>query len=221
MKKNAAYYAFSFMFQTAIVFGVAWLLRQYGPTCLPQELAPDRDPEVGRAVFAYGLMDEKECWSEDLILCIVSCCCPGIQWANNVSNPKIGLVGSFWVALMLASLNSPELYALTHGICYFVWVAIAVTARHRLRGKYGLENGSLVTLFQDIFVWCCCHKCAVAQEARQVAHVRTLDISNTPYGDATQLQVDEEPTSSRRTLLRPTEEGMGRENTANSEVSGL
>jgi len=222
MHQHAARYALSFVIQTAITFGVAWVFRQYGPVCLPQESIPDRDPEVGRAVFAYGLLDEKECWSEDLLICILCCCCPGIQWANNVTNPKIGLVGSFWIALMLASLNSWQLHGLTHGVCFLVWVAVAVTIRQRLRRKYGLESGSLASLGQDIFVWYCCHHCAVAQEARQVEHVRTLNVGNMPYGDATQLQVvDEEPSGSHRTLLRPTEDGIGRENTANTDVSGL
>jgi len=221
MRKHGHHYIVSFVFQTAIVFGFAWLLRRHGPTCLPQESLPDLDPEVGRAVLAYGLLDEKECWSEDMILCTLSCCCPGIQWANNVSNPRIGLLGSFWVALMLASLNSYELNILTHGVCSLVWAVVAVYARQRLRGKYGLESGSLITLGQDIFVWCCCSRCAVAQEARQFEHVRILDVSNTPHGEATQLQVNQEPTSSRRTLLRPSEDGMGRENTASTDVSGL
>lgn len=221
MRKHAATYVLFFLFQTAIMFMVAWLFRQYGPRCLPQESDPYRDPEECRAVFAYGLLDEKECWSEDLILCVLSWCCPGIQWANNVSNPKIGFISSFWVALTLATLNSYELDALTHGISFLVWVAIAVYTRQRLRGKYGLESGTLITMGQDIFVWCYCFRCAVAQEARQVEHVRTLDVRDTPYGEATQLQVDDEPASTRRTLLRPTEDGMGRENTANSEVSAL
>merc|ERR1712032_109134 len=149
---------------------------------------------------------------------MLSCCCPGIQWASTVSNPRIGLVGSFWFALMFASLNSHELNFLTHGVCSLVWAVVAVYARQRLRGKYGLESGSLITLGQDIFVWCCCSRCAVAQEARQFEHVRILDVSNTPHGEATQLQVDPEPTSSRRTLLRPSEDGMGRENTANTDA---
>jgi len=223
MRKHALSYGMSFVCQTCIMFGVAWVYKQFGPTCLPQESAPQHDPEMGRVVFAYGLFDEKEFWTEDLMLCICSWCCTGIQWADNVSKPKIGLF-SFWVALAVSALNSYELNALTHGICYLFWVVVAVYARQRLREKYGLQHGSLITMGQDICVWCCCRCCAVAQEARQVEHVRVLDTLNTQYGPATQLQVDDEPPSSRRTLLRPSEDSMGRENTANTEcteMSGL
>jgi len=226
MKKHAARYALSFVFQTALMFGVAWIYRRFGPACLPQESMPDHDPEIGRVVFAYGLFDEKEFWSEDLMLCMCSWFCTGIQWANNVSKPKIGIFGSFWVALMVSVLNSYELNALTHGVCYLFWILVAVYGRQRLREKYGLQHGSVITLVQDIIVWCCCCRCATAQEGRQVEHVRILDTRSTPFGEATQLQVDDEhePPSSRRTLLRPVEGGMGRENTANTdftEASGL
>jgi len=221
MRAHAARYAFMFVFQTTVMFGVAWILKQYGPAHLPQEAEPEQDPEVGRTVFAYGLLDEKECWSEDLLLCILSWCCTGIQWANNVSKPKISVVSSFWVALMLSALNSYELNALTHGVSFMVWVVIAVYARQKLRDKYGLESGSMITLAQDIFVWCCCCRCAAAQEARQIAHVRTPDVRDAQFGEATQLQVDEDLPSSRRTLLRPNEEGAGRENTANTDLSDL
>jgi len=221
MRQHAIRYVVSFIIQTAIVFGVAWILKMYGPACLPQESTPDHDPEVGRAVFAYGLLDEKECWSEDLMLCILSFCCTGIQWANNVSKPKVGILSSFWVALMLSMLNSYELNALTHGVSWMFWVVITVYARQRLREKYSLESGSTMTLAQDIFVWCYCCRCAVAQEARQVEHVRTLDIRNPQFGAPTQLQVDEDPPSTRRTLLRADEDGIGRENTANTDASGL
>jgi len=221
MRQHAIRYVVSFVIQMAMVFGAAWILKRYGSGCLPQESTPDYDPEVGRAVFAYGLFDEKECWSEDLMLCILSCCCPGIQWADNVSKPKVGIFSSFWVALMLSALMSYELNALTHGVSFMFWVGIAVYARQKLREKYALQSGSMMTLAQDICIWCCCVRCAVAQEARQVEHVRTLDIRNAQFGEATQLQVDEAPPSSRRTLLRPNEDGIGRENTANTDVSGL
>mmetsp|Transcript_56574 Transcript_56574/g.112506 ORF Transcript_56574/g.112506 Transcript_56574/m.112506 type:complete len:339 (+) Transcript_56574:32-1048(+) len=221
MRKHAASYALLFVVQTAIVFGFAWILRQYGLACLPQESEPDQDPESGRAVFAYGLFDEKECWSEDLVLCILSFCCTGIQWASTVSKPKIGIFSSFWLALTLSALNSYELNALTHGVSSMVWIVIAVYARQSLREKYGLESRSMITLAQDIFVWCCWCRCAVAQEARQVERVRLLDTNNNQFGEASQLQVEEELPSSRRNLLRPNEDGVGRENTANTDVSGL
>jgi len=219
MRQHAIRYVFSFVIQMALVFGVAWILKRHGPDCLPQESTPDCDPEIGRSVFAYGLFDEKECWSEDLILCILSCCCTGIQWANNVSRPKVGIFSSFWIALTLSALNSYELNALTHGASFMFWVVITVYARQRLREKYGLESGSMMTLAQDICIWCCCVRCAVAQEARQIEHVRTLDSGNPQFGVATQLQVNEAPPSSRQTLLRPNEDGIGRENTANTEIS--
>jgi Cys-rich protein (TIGR01571 family) len=221
MKEHAVRYFSLFVFQTAIMFGVAWILKRYAPACLPQESVTDHDPEVGRLVFAYGLFDEKEFWSEDLMLCMLSFCCTGIQWANNVSNPKVGIYGSFWVALSLSALNSYELNALTHGVSFMFWVVIAVYARQGLRKRYGLESGSMMSLAQDIFAWCCCCRCAAAQEARQVEHVRILDIRNPRFGEATQLQVDEYPPSGRRTLLRPNDDGAGRENTANTDISDL
>lgn len=172
-----------FIFHTVVVFVVAWLYKKHWPICLPQGLASKQDPESGAIVFAYGLFDEKRACTEDVKLCVCSWCCVNIQWANNVSNSQMKLFSSFWFALVVSTLNSYQLAIMTRGISYLLWVPVAVYCRQRLREKFGLQHSSLMTLAQDILVWSCCCSCSVAQESRQLEHVRTLLESQDDEGD--------------------------------------
>merc|ERR1711933_404694 len=137
----------------------------------PIESLHEREPEVGRSVFAYGLFDEKEFWGDDFTICFCSFCCMGLRWAETITNDKVCLAGSFWIMLCVSLLSIHELSHLTVGVSHIVFVAIAVYYRQQLREKFGLRSGSADTLAQDCFVWWCCCCCAAAQEARQVERV--------------------------------------------------
>jgi len=161
----------AFVFHVGVMGAVAYLYLKNKPMELPQFAQQEREPELGRNVFAFGLFDEKECWGDDYMICLCSMFCLPIQWAETMSHEKVRLIGGFWVAFAMATLACQELADFTFGISHIVFVIFAVTHRQKLRKKFGLSAGTPETYFQDILVWCCCVFCAAAQEARQVQRV--------------------------------------------------
>jgi len=159
-----------------LLFSIAYVVRSYMPMPLPQSAPAERDPEIGRAAFAFGLFDEKESWSDDKWLCFLSCCCPGIRWAETLTSDKVQLASSFWALLTISLLATHELNHLTLGLGHLVFVAIAVYYRQQLRDKFSLVSGTRGTVFQDCLVWLCFPWCAAAQEARQVERVKLAPI---------------------------------------------
>jgi hypothetical protein len=160
-------------------FGFGWWYRtQYMPQQAPGAEAT-RAPEVwSGGGFSYGICDEKEWWDQDFKICVCAICCWPIRWAETITNEKVALVGSFYVALGFALLGLDSWNQIDpfvpypFGLAHAVFVAGAVYCRQKLRRRFGLSTGPL-TVAGDVFVWFCCPNCLVAaQEARQVEHVR-------------------------------------------------
>ncbi|CAK0822020.1 unnamed protein product [Prorocentrum cordatum] len=97
-----------------------------------------------------------------------------------MTNEKVAVVGSFYVALGFALLGLDAwnqvdpLMLYPFGLAHTAFVAGAVYCRQKLRRKFGLSIGPLSRKKQhDALVWACCPNFLVAaQEARQVEHVR-------------------------------------------------
>lgn len=122
---------------------------------------------------------------EDPNICLFSCFCPLIRWADTldkaVDNEKGERFMTFWPALCLM-LVLYTLWGLATSVLMFtllaiiVWIfalALAAGQRQKLRRLFAVEPAdSPHTIAEDCFVWWCCSFCAIVQEARLVEEYR-------------------------------------------------
>jgi Cys-rich protein (TIGR01571 family) len=138
-------------------------------TAFPQEKG-NEDPELG---FAYSLFG---CFN-DMRLCLFSCCCLPIRWADTLDKandeattisywPAIVLVLTFWVLNML--VGSAAQHPILAVVVSVLMVVVYTFYRQKLRKRYQLVNGSCYTFTEDFFAWLCCPCCAAVQDARHV-----------------------------------------------------
>jgi Cys-rich protein (TIGR01571 family) len=117
--------------------------------------------------FYFKLFQCDECCGRDQRICVCAFCCTGIRWAETLSREKIKFGLGFWSLLLFCSACE----GLTFLGLTFVFVAVAVYFRQKLRAAFGLEVGTFRTYAMDCFVWFCCAPCAAAQEAREVQYL--------------------------------------------------
>eukprot|EP00928_Gymnodinium_smaydae_P063005 TRINITY_DN46713_c0_g1_i1.p1 TRINITY_DN46713_c0_g1~~TRINITY_DN46713_c0_g1_i1.p1 ORF type:complete len:504 (+),score=96.43 TRINITY_DN46713_c0_g1_i1:135-1646(+) len=126
----------------------------------PQKQSPENtvnDPYV----FGYGVFS---CFS-DINICLCSFCCTPVRWADTMSKTEPPLV-PFWKGVIIGGL----LYILAPVVQLFL-ACFYVGKRQQLRELLGVKRGG-TTVVDDYcgYVWCA--PCLVAQEARQVEHMR-------------------------------------------------
>jgi Cys-rich protein (TIGR01571 family) len=111
--------------------------------------------------FRSGLFD---CASEPGI-CFWSCCCPGIRWADTMSNLGVhSFYTSFWI---LTALYCIMFWPLATMIGHLVIAAVMAWQRQAIREQFEFEDQGGITCASDCFTYIFCMCCAVAQEARQ------------------------------------------------------
>lgn len=116
--------------------------------------------------FSSNLCD---CFSEPRI-CALGCCCPCIRWADTLDRQNLL---SYWKAFCLMFVLL-VLSTFDYGIAFFAVVTLGVVFRQRLRSKFQMESYTLSSVIKDSCVWCWCQPCAIIQEAREEAVLRSL-----------------------------------------------
>jgi Cys-rich protein (TIGR01571 family) len=149
-----------------LVLIVAALYRKHKPESRQAEFEP---AEGGS--FTFGILECANLKQDWLHICLLSCCCPAIRWADTISAVKVGIM-PFWPALILA-LSLFLLGPITAGLTTAAFSLIAIFVRQRLRLYFEHEPNKPTTLVLDCFAWCCCFQCcALIQEAREVEYVQ-------------------------------------------------
>jgi len=104
----------------------------------------------------------------DKAICLMSCCCPLIRWADTVSMANI--LG-FWVALVLIAFFF-VVAEMSSGILSFVVLAVFVLCRQQQRRLFAMNGdaGKWTTrsCTEDCLAYAFCPCCAIIQEARQI-----------------------------------------------------
>lgn len=115
--------------------------------------------------FVHGPFD---CFG-DMEVCCWSFWCGAVRWSDSMN--AVGVL-TFWLALSF--LVVAESLSAIPGLL-FIWALGAMVCtyfRQELRRALDMENENLCC---DLFMWCCCPCCAIAQEARQVKEARKLE----------------------------------------------
>lgn len=115
--------------------------------------------------FSDAIYSCSSSWS----ICCYACCCPCLRWSDTVS--KVNLM-YFWMGVILWGILM-YINFLVVGLAAPILALLGAAYRYRLRIHFGFPT-SYTTMFQDLFAWCCCMPCAIAQEARHVD--RTIGI---------------------------------------------
>mmetsp|Transcript_64865 Transcript_64865/g.101095 ORF Transcript_64865/g.101095 Transcript_64865/m.101095 type:complete len:212 (-) Transcript_64865:40-675(-) len=107
---------------------------------------------------------------EDLKICLLGCCCPFSRWADTIDRQFSFGFWQYWkafaVMFFLFVLNP-----YTAGLSCFAICIIGTLFRQNLRRKFKIEYATPKTYCLDFLTWCCCHPCAICQEARE-EHLR-------------------------------------------------
>lgn len=97
-------------------------------------------------------------------LCLLSCCCPAIRWADTM---RMAGIMSFYTGVMVMTVLG-ALSPFAGGLSTLIMLAIAVHHRQNIRRLFGMPAGNAATYCTDCCVYMCCSCCAIVQEARQV-----------------------------------------------------
>jgi len=128
-------------------------------------------PRVSDDDFSFGVCDgivRYPC-DPDWRICVCSCCCGPIRWADTVSSRKLNFM-FFWPALLLfLILEVMTGFSLIFGSLPLLILVVA--GRQAIRNAYGLPSRSIETYCQDACVWVFCAPCAIMQEALQVEFI--------------------------------------------------
>jgi Cys-rich protein (TIGR01571 family) len=161
--------------QTVVVLLVAWVYSSYyrhhaaeaGSQAVVASLPKEEDLDNG---FHFGLFDCENCCARDQRICLCGWCCPGIRWADTISQDKNHLKISFWT-LLLINLVCCVFNTATLGATGVIFLIPAIYYRQQLRKLFGLKFGTFDTCCCDLLVWCFCSPCAAIQEAREVEYL--------------------------------------------------
>lgn len=108
--------------------------------------------------------------SKNLSICCWSCFCPCIRWADTISEMgylRFPVALAIWIFLCVGN-------SFLMGLGSLILIGLGAYFRIKLRASWGLQSNTAM----DIFNWCCCIPCVVAQEARHVERARSLKIKD-------------------------------------------
>jgi len=114
--------------------------------------------------------------NSDVRILLCSFCCPIIRWADTIDNVKM-MPGKFWHAFFLMLILG-TIGPFTFGASILISLCVGIYFRHvRLRQEYLsltplAASGRVLSLLEDVFCWCCCTPCAIAQEAHQIEKIK-------------------------------------------------
>jgi len=107
-------------------------------------------------------------------LCLISCCCPVVRWADTVN--MSGLLG-FWLALVLIT-GFIVISELSSGIGSIAVLALLVWCRQRHRQLFSMTGsaapGTCRSYSEDCLTYAFCSCCAIMQEARQLEEAQCV-----------------------------------------------
>lgn len=130
--------------------------------------APKKHPSWLKCGFAYSFFDFGNL-NTDWQICLVSWCCPLIQWASTASRSGVPFM-SYWKAIALL-LTLVLLAPITYGLTGLIILGLMFKRRRELRKVYNhSESNSMV---QDVVLVLCCQSllcCQLVQEAREVEY---------------------------------------------------
>jgi len=134
--------------------------------------SPKNHPAWIRCGFAYSFLDFSNL-SSDWQICLLSLCCPVLQWARTASSSATPFM-SYWKAIAFM-LSMVVLAPFTYGLTGVVIMAVFLKRRRDLRKAYnhnhpGGENRSML---EDVLLIFCCPSlqcCQLVQEAREVEY---------------------------------------------------
>eukprot|EP00448_Togula_jolla_P013201 CAMPEP_0170603646 /NCGR_PEP_ID=MMETSP0224-20130122/19019_1 /TAXON_ID=285029 /ORGANISM="Togula jolla, Strain CCCM 725" /LENGTH=388 /DNA_ID=CAMNT_0010928533 /DNA_START=56 /DNA_END=1222 /DNA_ORIENTATION=- len=147
----------------AVVLLFTYFLYPRYRTWLVAHLLSDNRPAsavlLDKRAFLHGLfeMDEPK-------LCLFTCICPAVRWADNLSIAGILSLLLGVVVFMSCSLIAHFL----PGLGFFVYVCVLVYYRQRLRAKFQMPSKTWTTILEDFMVHWWCSPCGITQEARQM-----------------------------------------------------
>lgn len=131
----------------------------------PEASAEELETREHYADFRRWKSDLFSC-SEDWPICFWSVCCPGIRWADTMS--EIG-IHKYWSAFALfTSLYFIAMIPYATWLCWIISTSYCVYHRQEFRHKFGFEEQGGKSILTDFGTYCCCAWCAIAQEARMV-----------------------------------------------------
>lgn len=105
-------------------------------------------------------------WLTEKQICLCSCCCPCIRWADTIS--MLGLM-RFWSAFFIFLIIS-YLHEISGGslVWWLALVLLCTYERQQIRKIFGMPRGTFGTIAADCCCYCWCLPCTIAQEARHV-----------------------------------------------------
>jgi len=165
------YALFAYYYHSSILY--------YAPPVLSKEEKAERNHFRDFEDFKWGLFsyhrEHTEGGSDHPGICFWACCCPGIRWADTMSKLSIHKFWpAFWFLTALYCISFIPLAALP---AQFLIVCYMTYHRQEFRKKFNFEFQGGATWAADLFAYCCCMCCAVAQEAR---HTRQACLAGHP-----------------------------------------
>lgn len=146
------------------LFGLVYLLCCKSGTYTLQE-------ERNSQRFKFGLLECGDLGA-DWRICLSSCLCWPVVWADTQSSEKLQFF-PFWPGLLLVVFLNGSRF-LTFGIGPWLLLFLLVYSRQKMREKFDMPSGTCELICCDCLAWTFCPCCAVAQEARQVEYKPAL-----------------------------------------------
>lgn len=145
---------------TVIGFFYQWMKQEYK---FPKD-GDQHSKENLEGTWRYGFFDVRG----DRSICLISCCCPVIRWADTVSmSSSLG----FWAALFLI-VACIVIAEVSSGIGTLAVLAVFVWRRQQLRHLFHMSGtaapGAARSCIEDCLAYTFCSCCAIMQEARQI-----------------------------------------------------
>lgn len=109
--------------------------------------------------FKHGPCD---CFEEPKI-CLMSFCCGFLRWSDNMYS--LGIM-SFWAAILFVFFMD-VIEILTSPVGWLITAFTFFMFRQHIRKQLDMRNSN-EDKAKDLFLWCFCAPCALAQEARQI-----------------------------------------------------
>jgi len=150
---------------------LAWVYQKYKNTW--ELLHPAKElyaPAPGGQCCGWHRMFSDPDKKSDCRILLCSFCCPIIRWADTIDNHKL-MKGKYWHAFFLMLIFG-TIAPFTFGISILASLCVGIYFRQKIRQVYDRHPYKPLSLLEDVFCWCCCTPCAIAQEAHEIEKVK-------------------------------------------------